>query len=76
MYDSSCVIPVRVLRFASPVYDPMNRMSDWPDQFFRAFTTVFYQAAWHVILIFSEFAFVFSSTCVLFAPFQLLRHAV
>jgi hypothetical protein len=47
------------------LYDPMNRMSDWPDQFFRAFTMVFYQAAWHIILFLRDFPFP-SSTCVLF----------
>jgi hypothetical protein len=43
----------------------MNRMSDWPDQFFRAFTKVFYQAAWHFILFLLDFPFL-SSPCVLF----------
>lgn len=58
MYDSCCVIPVFFFApLLFPVYDPMNRMSDWPDQFFRAFTTVFYQAAWHVILILRDFVF-------------------
>jgi hypothetical protein len=69
MYDSSCVIPVcAFLRVGSSffvLYDPMNRMSDWPDQFFRAFTMVFYQAAWHIILFLRDFPFP-SSTCVLF----------
>jgi len=60
MYDSSvlylCVLlfPLALRPF---LYDPMNRMSDWPDQFFRAFTMVFYQAAWHVILFLREFSF-------------------
>jgi hypothetical protein len=41
------------------LYDSMNRMSDWPDQFLRAFATVFSQAVWHMILSCLTFLFSF-----------------
>lgn len=62
MYDSSCVIPVCVSLFASArrfLYDPMNWMSDWPDQFFRAFATVFTDAVWPMILSYVILLFFF-----------------
>lgn len=49
----------------------MNRMSDWPDQFFRAFTMVFYQAAWHVLLILRDFSF--SSLQLVYSFFLLVQ---
>lgn len=63
---------VSVCFFASArhfLYDPMNWMSDWPGQFFRAFATVFTDAVLAYDTLLRDFAF-FSpslfSTCVLF----------
>lgn len=45
------------------LYDPMNWMSDWPVQLFRAFATVFTDVVWPpilsylILLFFSPFFF-------------------
>jgi hypothetical protein len=50
------------------LYDPMNWMSDWPDQFFRASATVFTDAVWPMILLrdFASFSISFFNLCTFY----------